>query len=929
MRHPLSDQYRQGRQRLIELADRLTEADGATMTDACPAWSIKDVYAHLAGIATDILTGNTEGAATEAWADGHVAARADRSLVEVVDEWRTAGEQVSDLVESAGQMFPAPLFLDQWTHEWDIRAALGPSAATTPDDSVFEHLLDDMEQAMANDERSADLPRLDLIVGGRTIGVGSGQSVGALALTLFEYGRLSMGRRSMAQIDAYPWPDLADRGRYIDVIVRWSVSDRDIVDPAVGFAYPAAHRHDVVDDYHGRLVADPYRWLEDPESAETKAFVRAQNAITMPYLEQLPERAGLQARMTELWDTERTDPPTVRNGVAIWTHNDGLQDQSVFWIRRQATPEQPAEDEPFLDPNTLSEDGAAAVIVSSLSPDGRHLAYTVAEAGSDRQRLAVRSTETGADLDDRLDHLRFTSVAWFGDGFFYTRWPETDPASTEPVRDPSVHYHRLGDPQDADVLVFHNDDDPDPGYAPVVSQDDRYLVLIEYLGTSQQNGLLYLDLDGFDPAEPAPVEAEDWRRLVDQGEALHSFVLHDDGGFVLHTDRDAPNGRVVRVPLDDPASPTTIIDEGQTAIHGVAAVAGQLMVLRLVEASHAIDRHGVDGKPLGSIDLPGLGTVSTLSGRFDDPDLYIGFQSFVEPGTALCWTAGDRPDDPSSGGDLKVFAAAVPAVDPAKVIVERRHATSSDGRQVGMFVVSMSDRQPGPGPVELYGYGGFSISLTPMYTAARLAFLEAGGTVVIANLRGGTELGEDWHEQGMLGNKQQVFDDLVACAETLIADGVTTAGGLGIRGGSNGGLLTAAAMLQRPDLFGAVISQVPVTDMLRYQHFTAGRFWTVEYGDAADPEAFGWLIEYSPLHNVKSGVDYPPLLITTAESDDRVVPMHSHKFAAEVQHAAGGSSTNPLLLRVETRAGHGLGKPTAKLIEEAADIYAFLLHHLR
>ncbi len=685
------------------------------------------------------------------------------------------------------------------------------------------------------------------------------------------------------------------------------------------FTYPPARRGDVTDDYHGRTVADPYRWLEDPESAETAAFVKAQNAITVPYLEGLEQRAPLVARMTELWDNERTDPPTVRNGVAIWTHNDGLQDQSVYWIRRPGDDGSDDRDEVFLDPNTLSDDGAAAVIVASLSPDGRHLAYTVADAGSDRQRLAVRSTETGLDLSDRLDHLRFTSIAWFGDGFFYTRWPETDPASTEPVRDPSVHYHRLGDPQADDVLVFHNDDDPEPSYAPLVTHDDRYLVLVEYLGTSQRNGIRYLDLAHFAADRPTAVDPAQWQQLVAEGEALHSFVLHHDGAFLLHTDRDAANGCVVRVPLDDPAAVSTVIAETEVAIEGVAAVAGELFVLRLIEASHRVERHAVDGSPIGSVELPGLGSVSTLSGQFEDPELYIGYQSFVEPGTALRWR----------DGELKAFAATTSAIDPATIEVERRHATSTDGRQVGMFVISHADKPAGPGPVELYGYGGFSINLTPMYSPARLAFLEAGGTVVVANLRGGTELGEDWHEQGMLGNKQQVFDDFIACAESLISAGTTTAAQIGIRGGSNGGLLTAACMLQRPDLFGAVISQVPVTDLLRYQHFTAGRFWTVEYGDAADPAAFEWLIDYSPLHNVQPGATYPPLLITTAESDDRVVPMHSHKFAAEVQHAAGGSSEQPLLLRVETRAGHGLGKPTAKLIEEAADIYGFLLHHLQ
>ena len=692
------------------------------------------------------------------------------------------------------------------------------------------------------------------------------------------------------------------------------------------FTYPDARRTDVSDDYHGSVVADPYRWLEDPESAETKAFVEAQNALTMPYLAGLAGRDRLVDRMTELWDTPRSDPPMIRNQVAIWTHNDGLQDQPVFLVRRPG-----AEPKVLLDPNGLSDDGAVAVTVWSLSPDGALFAYALSEAGSDRQHLRIRTTDTGQDLDDRLDHLRFTSIAWHKDGFFYTRWPETDPDSTDPVRDPSVHFHRVGDPQSVDRLVFHNDDDPEPGYAPSVTEDDRYLLLIEYLGTSNDNGLLYLDLTAHGAAitapetetehetQPAPADSDLWQRLIPLGVAMHNPVLHHDGGLVVHTNRDAPNGAIVQLPLgagEDPPA-RTVIAEGETAIEAVGAVAGELLVLRLAEAAHQVERWSIDGSRIGDVDLPAFSSVYGLTGRFADRDAHIGYQSFVTPPQVLRW---DRDGS-------EVVAGSPAPIDANSVVIERRHATSSDGRQVGMFVIRLAET-PLPAPVEMYGYGGFSINLTPAYSPARLAFLEAGGVVAVTNLRGGVELGESWHEQGMLGNKQQVFDDFIACGEALIDQGVTTAGQLGVRGGSNGGLLTATVMVQRPDLFGAVVSQVPVTDMLRFQHFTAGRFWTVEYGDAANADDFDWLIAYSPLHNVADADTYPPLLITTAESDDRVVPMHSHKLAATVQHAAGGRSERPLLLRVETRAGHGAGKPTAKLIEESADIYSFLLANL-
>ncbi len=671
------------------------------------------------------------------------------------------------------------------------------------------------------------------------------------------------------------------------------------------FSYPPARRSDVVDDYHGTRVPDPYRWLEEPESDETKAFIDAQNELSLPYLEALPERDALRDRMEELWDVPRTGAPTVRAGVAVWSHNDGLQDQPVFVVRRPGR-----EDQVLLDPNALSEDGTVAVIVTSLSDDGRHLAYSAADSGSDWQIIRIRNTETGEDLEDELRYVKFTEISWRQDGFFYSRFPEQDPTSTEPSRNMTVCYHRLGAPQDDDVVVFSNPDDPDLGYGATVSDDGRYLILSEWEGTSHKNGLLYKPLDD---------DYGEWVRLASPGLALHAFLAHHDGAFLLHTDLEAPNGQIVRMPLDRPEEAEVIVAEGPQAIEVATVAAGRLVTIALHEASHRMRAFDLDGAPTGLIELPGAGTVTELTGRLQDDSMYMGFQSFLHPPSALRW----------DGTLLEIFAGAGAPLDPDRVIIERRRVVSTDGAEVGMFVIRMTTTVL-PGPVELYGYGGFNISLTPMFEPARLAFLEAGGVVAVANLRGGSELGETWHEAGMLGNKQQVFEDFLCCARSLVSDGIAAPGTLGIRGGSNGGLLTAAAMVQCPDLFGAVVCQVPVTDMLRYQHFTAGRYWTVEYGDAdKDPEAFSWLAAYSPYHNVTPGVGYPPLLITTAESDDRVVPMHSLKLAAAVQHAVGGTSDQPLLIRVETRAGHGLGKPTSKVIDESADVFAFLLHHLR
>ncbi len=669
------------------------------------------------------------------------------------------------------------------------------------------------------------------------------------------------------------------------------------------FTYPPARRADVVDDFGDTPIADPYRWLEDPHDPETQAFVRAQNAVTLPHLASLPDVARLRARIAELWDVPRTGAPTERAGVAVWSHNDGLADQPVLAVSVDG-----GEPRVLLDPNALSDDGAVAVPVWSLSPDGAHVVYTTSEAGSDRQVAHVVITATGEHLDDELHHLRFTSFAWHGDGFFYSRFPEVPEGDVGLFTDMSVRFHRLGTDQADDDLVFANPDEPELGYDAAVSHDGAWLVLTEWSGTSHKTGLLYAPLGADGPGDVV--------RVASTGEALYGFVAVHDDGLLVETDLDAPNHRIVHIPFDAPGERRTVVPEGDPMEVAVAR-AGEILAVTLEDAAHVVRRHALDGTPLGTIPLPGPGTVAEVTGRLDDPVVHLGYQSFLHPPTALRW----------EDGETEVFAGAAPPLDPADVLVERRHAASTDGAEVGMFVLRHRDAAV-PAPTELYGYGGFNINLTPMFNPARLAWLEAGGVVASANLRGGSEHGETWHEQGMLGAKQQVFDDFIACGEALVADGITTPDRLGIRGGSNGGLLVTAVMLQRPELFGAVVAQVPVTDMLRYQHFTAGRYWTVEYGDAAEPEAFAWLIAYSPLHNVRPGVEYPPTLVLTAETDDRVVPMHSLKFAATLQHAAGGTSERPLLVRVETRAGHGLGKPTSKLIDEAADVYGFLAHHL-
>ncbi|MBU1226229.1 MAG: prolyl oligopeptidase family serine peptidase [Actinobacteria bacterium] len=671
------------------------------------------------------------------------------------------------------------------------------------------------------------------------------------------------------------------------------------------FTYPTPRRSDQVDDLHGTPVADPYRWMEDPDDPETRAFVEDSNAVTMPYLRSLPEVAALRERIAGLWDTPRSGAPSSKGGVTVWQHNDGVRDQPVFYVSRDGS-----EPEVLLDPNRFSDDGAVAVMVWSLSPDGAHLAYTVSEAGSDRQVARIRDTRSGANLTDELRHLRFTNIAWWGSGFFYSRFPDLPDGDVGLYENMAVHYHPIGGLQADDPLVFANPDQPALGYVPEVSHDDAYLVLTEFDGTSSENGLLFKPLD--DPAGS-------FTRIVHPGVATHQFMAHHQGRFLVLTDLDAPNRRVVAIPTDAVDERIEVIPEGEMPVELATAAAGRIILVTLDEASHRVGLFHLDSTSVGEIRLPGLGSVTELNGSLADPMLFVGFQSFLHPPTALRWEAGETT----------TFAATPPRLDPDLVTIERHHAVSGDGARVGMFVIRMTDT-PLPAPTELYGYGGFAINMTPTYDPARLAWLEAGGVIVVANLRGGAELGEQWHQQGMLGSKQQVFDDLFACAEHTLAAGIATPKTLGLRGRSNGGLLAAAALVQRPDLFGAVVPQVPVTDMYRYQRFTAGRYWTVEYGDAVeDAAAFEWLSRYSPLHNVGDAATYPPTLVMTAASDDRVVPMHSLKFVATLQHAAGGASEQPLLVRVETRAGHGLGKPVSKLIDETADTFGFLLHHLR
>ncbi|MCP4964641.1 MAG: S9 family peptidase [bacterium] len=674
--------------------------------------------------------------------------------------------------------------------------------------------------------------------------------------------------------------------------------------------YPISRRDDDVDSYHGTLVSDPFRWLEETDSAETRAWVDEQNKLTLSVLGAIPQRDRIRQRFEQLWDFPRQSAPVRRGDWYFYSHNNGLQAQPVLYKRKVDG----GGDSVVLDPNAMSEDGTVALMTQSFTKDGRLLAYTVAEAGSDWRVGRVLDVASGEHLDDELNWIKFTPFAWHpdGDSFFYSRYPAPGEFPDAP---PSTHHrvylHQLGTDQESDKLVYERPDAPDLGFNPMVSDDGELLTLHVWQGTDTRNRVYYRRLgnDG------------DFVRLLDGFDAKYHLVGHHAGWLYLITDLDTPLGRLIAIDLDHP-EPTAwreIIPEGGDPLEFATIVAGSLVTGSLHNAHHVVAIYDLDGLHLKDLELPTMGTITQISGKPNHRELFVGFQSFVQPPTVLRYDFDQET--------LELFSGSESSLDPDAFTTIQTWAESLDGTPIPMFVTHRSDLIPdGATPTILYGYGGFDISMTPLYAPDRLGFIEAGGVFAVANLRGGGEFGKDWHRAGMLGKKQNVFDDFIAAAEHLITAGYTSSRNLGIYGRSNGGLLVTACLLQRPDLFGAVVGMVPVTDMLRYQLFSAGRYWKPEYGDAEESyEDFDFLFEYSPLHNVEPAT-YPPTLIATGDSDDRVVPLHSYKFIAELQDAVGESG--PALLRVDKRAGHGLGKPTAKLIDEAADIYAFFLHNL-
>jgi prolyl oligopeptidase len=674
--------------------------------------------------------------------------------------------------------------------------------------------------------------------------------------------------------------------------------------------YPPTRKSDHADILHGVRVEDPYRWLEDLDSPETKAWVEAQDKVTFSWLESVPARESIKERLTRLWNYERYGAPFRKGGRYFYFRNDGLQNQSVLYVMDSLS----APPRVLLDPNLLSADGTISLSTVEVSEDGGLLAYGLSASGSDWESWRVRRVSTGEDLPDRLERIKFSNAAWRkdGSGFFYGRYDGEGGKLEDVNRFQKLYFHRLGDSQASDPLVYERPDQPDWGFSPAVTDDGRYLVVSVWRGTDPKNMVLWRDLS--DPSGTL-------RELVPDFRAKFSLAGSEGTRFWFLTDLDAPRGRLVEIDLasPSPASWKEIIPQAAETLEDVHLVGERFLAGYLKDAHSRVLAFSLQGAPLGELALPGLGTASGFSGERGDMETFFGFTAFTFPATIY------RHDFRT--GKSEVFRKPELDFDPALYETRQVFAASKDGTRVPVFLVHRKGiALDGNNPTYLYGYGGFGVSLTPSFSTGNVAWLEMGGVLAVAVLRGGGEYGEEWHQAGTKERKQNVFDDFIAAAEWLVKGKYTRPARLAIGGGSNGGLLVAACMIQRPDLFGAVLPAVGVHDMLRFHKFTIGWAWTSDYGSPDDPEDFEVLRAYSPLHNLKPGTRYPAVLITTADHDDRVVPSHSFKFAAALQAAQGGPA--PTLIRIETKAGHGAGKPMTKVIEETADRWAFLVRVL-
>ncbi|MEH2161940.1 MAG: prolyl oligopeptidase family serine peptidase [Nostoc sp.] len=676
--------------------------------------------------------------------------------------------------------------------------------------------------------------------------------------------------------------------------------------------YPSSHKSNQVDNYHGTSVADPYRWLEDPDSEETKTWIESQNQITFGYLSEIPAREKIKQRLTKLWDYEKYGIPFKEGERYFYFKNDGLQNQSVLYTLKTLE----GEPKVLLDPNKLSEDGTVALSGLSISEDGKLLAYGLSTSGSDWQEWKVRDVETGEDLQDHLKWIKFSGVSWTDDhqGFFYSRYDE--PNEKTQLEDVNyyqkLYYHQLGTSQSEDVLIYHRPDQKEWGFGGGVTENGHYLIISIWLGSDSKNLVFFKDL-----TNPNAEVLE----LINQFEADYSFVDNDDSVFYFRTDLNAPRGRVIAIDTKNPAPENwrEIIPQSAETLESVGILNNQFVADYLKDAHSQIKIFDLKGTFIREVELPGLGSAGGFGGKRYDTETFYSYTSFTTAGTTYRYDM--------ITGKSTVFRQPEVDFNPDGYETKQVFYQSKDGTRVPMFITHKKGiKLDGNNPTYLYAYGGFNASMTPGFSVSLLVWMEMGGIYAMPNLRGGGEYGEEWHQAGMKDKKQNVFDDFISAAEWLIANNYTKTEKLAIAGGSNGGLLVGACITQRPDLFGAAIPAVGVMDMLRFHKFTIGWAWTSEYGSADNSEEFPALYAYSPLHNIKPDTAYPATLITTADHDDRVVPAHSFKFAAALQEAHAGDA--PTLIRIETKAGHGAGKPTAKIIEEAADKWAFLVRAL-
>jgi len=677
----------------------------------------------------------------------------------------------------------------------------------------------------------------------------------------------------------------------------------------MSFSYPETQKVDTVDNYFGTQVADPYRWLEDDNSEQTKAWVVAQNKVTFDYLKAIPFRQQLIDRFTKIYNYEKYSVPFKKGDKYFFYKNNGLQNQSVFYIQDKLD----GEAKVLLDPNTLSTDGTVALSVAEISKDVKYLAYAISRAGSDWNEIYVIDIASGKTLDDHIEWAKFTGIAWYNDGFFYSRFdtPAKGTELTVKNENQKIYYHKVGTNQAEDKLIFENPKNPTYGYGASTTEDEKFLILSEWESTSG-NGLYFKDLSN---------PKSEFIQLAQGFE--NDYIVSDniDDKLLIYTNLNASNYKLIEVDTKNPSPEfwKDLIPEKKNVLQGTTLGYDKILATYMEDAKSKVEIYDLNGTFISNFELPGIGTIGGFATNKDDKIAFYSFFSFTMPSTAYKYDFETNKSE--------IFRLSTIDFKFDDYTTDQVFYQSKDGTKIPMFIVHRKDiKLDGNNPTLLYAYGGFNISLTPNFSVSRLLWLENGGVYALANIRGGGEYGEEWHKAGTLLNKQNVFDDFIAAAEYLIAEKYTSNQKLAIQGGSNGGLLIGAVTNQRPDLFRVAIPQVGVLDMLRYQNFTVGRAWATDYGLSEDKTMFEYLYKYSPLHNIKENVDYPSVLVTTGDHDDRVVPAHSFKYISTLQEKYKGE--NPVMIRIETNAGHGAGKPTEKIIEEAVDIMAFIMYNM-